>query len=202
MTTASGDSHHRPPLLRRHRCFLISLVVIVLLIVLILILYFTLFRFHDPTTELISARVDGVSPSISIPAIRISLNLSLFLQIRVHNRNPASFTHSAGTALLFYNGVQVGDALVEPGRIPSKGSEILSCELTVQADKIAGDLTKLIGDLAAGEVGFDSSTRVPGRVKFLGLFKHHAVALSECHVVIGFPNIKVKSQACTQQTKL
>ncbi|KAJ0985347.1 hypothetical protein J5N97_003703 [Dioscorea zingiberensis] len=211
--TASGETsaHLRPGespsqrqslLRRRRRCLLISSVVILLLIALILILYFTLFRFHDPSTEVISVRVDGVSPRVTFPVISINLNISLALKILVHNRNPASFTHAPGTAFLFYRGIQVGEAQVAQGRIPAKGSEVLSCELTLEADKVAGDLTTLLGDVANGEVGLDSSTRIPGRVKFLGLFKHHAVTLSECHVVIGFPDIKVKSQECTHKTKL
>ena len=52
---------------------------------------------------------------------------------------------------------------------------------------------QLIGDVLSGEVGFDTTTRIPERVTILGLFKRHTVGIAECHVVVGFPGFEYQT---------
>ncbi|EHA8590779.1 hypothetical protein COCNU_scaffold024094G000010 [Cocos nucifera] len=204
----SGDStfprHHQSRRRRRllHFCGGCLLLLLVLGVV-ILVLYLTLFMPRDPTTELVSSRVAGVSPRITImPTVRIEINVTLDLDVLVHNPNRAAFDHAQGHTILRYRGTQVGDADVAPGRVPQRGDGHVQLTLRVEGDRFAVDLGSLIADVAAGEFAFDSSTRIPGRLIFLGFIKHHAVAESECHMVIGVPDLKVKSQECSHETKL
>ncbi|KAK1321574.1 hypothetical protein QJS10_CPA03g00021 [Acorus calamus] len=66
-------------------------------------------------------------------------------------------------------------------------------------DTRAGSLAT---DVLSGGVGFDINTRLPGRVNFLGIIKRQAVAVTECHIVVGFPRLKVQSQECKSRTKI
>ncbi|XP_058075787.1 uncharacterized protein LOC131224275 [Magnolia sinica] len=205
--TGNGPSAPKPPQARRryNRCCVVTVSVALVLLTLFiigLILALTVFKAKDPQTTLISAMVSGVAPRVTIPAVSIQLNITLELVLRVDNPNHASFRHGTGKTLIYYCGVEVGDADLAPGRIPAKGSEEVRSRLTVEADKFAADIMKLIGDVMAGEVGIDTRTTVPGRVTFLGIFKRHAVALVECHVAIGFPDLKIRRQDCKHQTKL
>ncbi|KAL6597394.1 hypothetical protein ACP70R_046834 [Stipagrostis hirtigluma subsp. patula] len=43
---------------------------------------------------------------------------------------------------------------------------------------------------------------VPGKVTILGVFKRHAVAYSDCKLVFGVAELKVRSQECNGRTKL
>ncbi|XP_010922821.1 uncharacterized protein [Elaeis guineensis] len=201
----SGDSTSTHRRSRRRRRLLFCggcLLLLIVLGVVVLVLYLTLIKPRNLTTKLVSTRVAGVSPRITLPAVRIEINLTLDLDVLVHNPNRAAFDYREGHTILRYRGTQVGDADVAPGRVPQRGDGHLLLTLRVEGDRIAADLGSLIADLAAGELAFDSSTRIPGRLIFLGFIKHHAVVESECRVVIGIPNLKVKSQECSHVTKL
>ncbi|KAF8394782.1 hypothetical protein HHK36_018718 [Tetracentron sinense] len=190
---------------RKRRCLVATAAVVLLLFtlfVIVLILAFTVFKPKDPQTQIISATVDGIAPRVSLPALRVELNVTLDLQILVHNPNRASFKHGPGKSLVFYRGNQVGEIDLSPGQIPDRGSETLRCRLTLEADQFASDMTHLISDVLAGELVIDTRTRIPGRVTFLGIFKKHAVALSECQVAIGITDMKIRRQDCKNKTKL
>jgi len=96
----------------------------------------------------------------------------------------------------------VGQAVIEPGRIPDHGSGLVRLNLTVETDQFADKLGSLISDVLNGSIWFDTDTTIPGRVTILGFIKHHAVAKSTCHVEIGLSDMKVKSQDCDTKTTL
>ncbi|RRT70901.1 hypothetical protein B296_00006316 [Ensete ventricosum] len=199
------DARHKLERRRRRRklCCLLCLLILALLILAAVVLALTVFKVRDPTMELVSTTVSGVSPNISLPAPRLELNVTLDLAVRVRNRNYAAFAHaSGGHTRLLYRGAQVGKARVEPGRIPPRGTELLRLSLEVEVDQLAADLGSLLADAASGAVAFDAETRLPGRVTLLGFIKHHTVATSDCHVVIGVPDLGVQSQECALKTKL
>uniref|UniRef100_A0ACD5XYH3 Uncharacterized protein n=1 Tax=Avena sativa TaxID=4498 RepID=A0ACD5XYH3_AVESA len=195
--------------LRRRRgclccaCFLVTLV---LLAVVLLILFLTVLRVRDPTTRLVSTKLVGVAPRLTFPALSIQLNVTLLLTVSVHNPNPASFSfQSGGHTDLTYRGVHVGDAEIDPGRVPSKGDADVKLALTLQADQFvasADAMAQLISDVEAGSMPLEASTRIPGRVAIFGVFKRHAVAYSDCSFVFGIAELGVRSQQCSDHTKL
>ncbi|KAF0902048.1 hypothetical protein E2562_012830 [Oryza meyeriana var. granulata] len=190
---------------RRRRCCVICLAVtiatLVLLGVAILALSLTVFRVRDPTTRLVSVRVVGVSPNLAPPSPQ--LNVTLLLTVSVHNPNAASFSYASGNADLLYRGVHVGDAVIEAGRMPSKGDGTVQMEMTVLSSSFTGDvMAELIKDIEAGAVPFDASARIPGKVAVFGVLKLRAVAYSDCHVVFGVPEMGIRSQECHDHAKL
>ncbi|CAL9083706.1 unnamed protein product [Musa textilis] len=188
---------------RRKLCCLLCLLILALLVLAAVVLALTVFRVRDPTMELVSTTVSGVSPNISLSALSVELNITLDLVVRVRNHNYAAFAHASdGHTLLLYRGAQVGEARVEPGRIPARGTELLRLALEVEVDQLAADLASLLADAASGAVAFDAKTRMPGRVTLLGFIKHHAVATSDCRMVIGVPDLSVRSQECAMKTRL
>ncbi|CAN6325640.1 unnamed protein product [Urochloa humidicola] len=193
---------------RRRRCacvcLLVTLAVLAALAITLLVLCLTVFKVRDPTTRLVSTRLAGVAPRLSFPAMSLQLNVTLLLTVSVHNPNPASFTYDAGGHTdLTYRGAHVGDAEIDPGRIPSRGDGEVNLALTVQADRLAADLAQLVADVESGSVAMEASTRIPGRVSILGgLIKRHAVAYSDCSFVFGVAEMKVRSQQCHDRTKL
>ncbi|CAO2143091.1 unnamed protein product [Urochloa humidicola] len=193
---------------RRRRCacvcLLVTLAVLAALAITLLVLCLTVLKVRDPTTRLVSTRLAGVAPRLSFPAMSLQLNVTLLLTVSVHNPNPASFTYDAGGHTdLTYRGAHVGDAEIDPGRIPSRGDGEVNLALTVQADRLAADLAQLVADVESGSVAMEASTRIPGRVSILGgLIKRHAVAYSDCSFVFGVAEMKVRSQQCHDRTKL
>lgn len=114
----------------------------------------------------------------------------------MQNRNRASFRHSEGKTLLYYESSQVGDAVLYPGFIPAQGSASLPCRLTLQVDKLADGLDRLIKDVIAGKLVIETRTEIPGRVNFLGIIKKHMKATSACKFTIGVPEMKLENQEC------
>ncbi|KAF7101204.1 hypothetical protein CFC21_102595 [Triticum aestivum] len=185
---------------RRRRCIcicaLVTLGVLLLLGVTLLVLFLTVFRVRDPTTRLLSTRFVGLAPSLTQP------NFTLLLTVAVHNPNPASFSYASGTTGLWYRGAHVGDAQVDPGRIPSKGDGVVQLEMTVLTAGFTKDMAQLIRDIEAGSLPLDASARIPGRVAVLGVLKLNVVAYSDCHIVVGFPDMEIRGQDCRDHAKL
>ncbi|XP_062203346.1 uncharacterized protein LOC133905543 [Phragmites australis] len=199
----------KPPPTRNPRnrclcvCLLVTLAVLLALAVTLLVLFLTVLRVRDPTTRLVSTRLAGVAPRLTFPAFSLQLNITLLLTVAVHNPNPASFSYpSGGHTDLTYRGSKVGEAEIDPGRIPSKGDGEVRLALTVQADRLAADVSQLVADVESGSLPMEASTRIPGRVTIFGLFKRHAVAYSDCSFVFGVAEMAVRSQECHDRTKL
>ncbi|KAJ4807394.1 hypothetical protein LUZ62_019960 [Rhynchospora pubera] len=200
--TASNPKHNSNA---KRRCLCACLVcglVILLLVIIVVILAFTLFRVRDPSITVASTRLAGVAPQVSLPSMSIQFNITLDIVASVHNPNRASFTYDSGQTNLTYRGTQVGQAIIEPGRIPNHGTGQVELSLTVDAAKFTNNLGTLIGDVINGTIAFNTYTTIPGRVAILGFIKHHAVARSTCHVVISVSDFKVKSQECDNDTSL
>jgi hypothetical protein len=194
-----------PPKKGRNRCITCICIVLLLLLVFVIvcvILAVTVFKPKQPKTTVVSATLEGISPRLTFPAIDIQLNVTLDLKIQVDNQNRVSFKHADGTSLLMYKGVEVGDTDIYAGLIPARGSTILPCRLTLQADKLASNVTGILGDLMGGQLSLEAVTRIPGRVTFLGFIKKHIVAESNCQFVFGFPDMEIKSQICKNKAKL
>ncbi|KAK4268361.1 hypothetical protein QN277_025029 [Acacia crassicarpa] len=210
--TESTTTHHnenqtiisQSRIIKRRRCRLvlgILLLLLILFFIVVLVLALTVFKPKDPTVTLVSASLNGVSPGVSFPAVQVHLNLTLDINLKLHNPNHASFKHEQGKSLLFYKGTQIGETEIFPGEIPAMGSTVLHSLLTLQLDKAASDLTGLIGDLMGGQLSMESSTRMPGRITILGFIKRHAVAVSECQFTIDVSDGKIRSQSCKNKTK-
>ncbi|KAJ4974472.1 hypothetical protein NE237_007646 [Protea cynaroides] len=200
---------HQPqdPRKRRRSCFarsvLIILLLLILLLIIILILAFTVFKIKDPTTTIVSTTVEGISPKVqAVPQPKIELNITLNLHIVVHNPNHASFTHgTGGAALVYYHGSQVGVAVIPPGTIPSNGNGTIYSEVTLEAELFMSKIGELLQDVIAGELEIETKSTVPGRVKILGIFQKHVVSVSDCQIVIGISDLKVRQQVCNYGIK-
>ena len=199
-THAADDKLQRR---RRRRCccvcLLVSLGAAALLGVTLLVLFLTVLRVRDPTTRLVSSRVIGFAPGPDL-----QFNLTMLLTVDVHNPNRASFSYESGSAELWYRGVRVGVAGIDPGHLPSRGDGTMELEMTVLSASFGTELlAQLARDLGAGAVPLDANARVPGKVGLLGgVLKLRAVAYSDCHVIFGVPEMKVRSQVCHDHTKL
>ncbi|CAM8981076.1 unnamed protein product [Rhodiola kirilowii] len=189
----------------KRRCLIalgVIIFIIFLLFVIALILALTVFKTRDIQTKLISATVEGVSPRVTFPSINIQLNITLSLQISVNNRNYASFRHDDGKSLLVYENVQVGDADIEPGLIRARGATVIVYRLRLQVDELADKLDMLLRDVVDGELVMHAQTRIPGKVRFLGLFERRVVTLSDCELVMNILEMKLVRQDCKQRTRL
>ncbi|KAL6899068.1 hypothetical protein ACP4OV_005726 [Aristida adscensionis] len=195
-----ADYHPQQHLrLRRRRrcvCLLVTAAALLLLAVTILVLSLTVLRVRDPTTRLVSVSFAG-APSLA------PLNVTLLLAMDVRNPNAASFSYASGHAQLWYRGALVGDGDFDPGRLPSRGNATVHLVMTVLGESLSSELlAQLMADVEAGAVPLDAGARIPGKVAIFKVVKLRAVAYSNCHLVFGFPEMRVRSQECQDHAKL
>ncbi|KAJ4961753.1 hypothetical protein NE237_021663 [Protea cynaroides] len=187
---------------RAARSVLIFLTILILILTIILILAFTVFKPQKPTTEIASVTLEGITPRVIFPQFKVDLNITLDLQIVVHNPNYASFKHDTGAAFLYYKGTQVVVADISPGTVPATGSEIIPSRLTLETDRFVSENSAMIKDVMAGEFEVETKLNIPGVVKVLGIFQKHVVSLSDCRIVVGVSDLKVRSRKCDNEIQL
>ncbi|XP_056171105.1 uncharacterized protein LOC115685865 [Syzygium oleosum] len=193
--------------IRGRRClvFLLTapLLLLFLLSVISLVLSLTLLKPRDPTTRLVSATLNGISPQVTLfPVLKVELNVTLNLILLVHNRNHFGFRHGPGKSIILYRGGQVSEADLLSGEIPARKSAEMPCRLMLEVDRVvAEDVAPLVRDVLGGEVVVESRTRIPGRVRLWNVLQRQVVATSECRYTIGVPAMTILSQDCKYETK-
>lgn len=184
-------------------CLATTLFLILLVALVGFILSVTVLRLRQPRTQLVSASLEGVAPKLSFPVMKVELNVTLNLTLLIHNQNHASFKCGLGRSVLLYQGKEVGEAELNPGLIPAKGTATMCSNLILEVGRFADSgLASIFRDVMAGQIAMASKTRIPGRVNLLGIFKKHVVTSSDCQFVVGFPDLNIKSQDCKYHNKL
>lgn len=184
-------------------CLATTLFLILLVALVGFILSVTVLRLRQPRTQLVSASLEGVAPKLSFPVMKLELNVTLNLTLLVHNQNHASFKCGLGRSVLLYQGKEVGEAELNPGLIPAKGTATMCSNLILEVGRFADSgLASVFRDVMAGQIAMASKTRILGRVNLLGIFQKHVVTSSDCQFVVGFPDLNIKSQDCKYHNKL
>ncbi|KAL4190104.1 hypothetical protein AMTRI_Chr08g210400 [Amborella trichopoda] len=205
MTEPVGETGLKQPLKghKNRRLCLILVTVFSLLLILcliVLILACTVFKPKDPETTVLSATVTGFRPRVTFPVLNFELNVTLDIELLVRNPNHATFSYGEGRSNLYYREIEVGQADLDPGNIPANGSRKFKTKLTIEADKAIEKISDLIRDVIRGEVEVDAKTKLKGKVTFLRIFRHHAVATADCGIAIGFPDLQIRRQDCVHKT--
>ncbi|ERN04297.1 uncharacterized protein LOC18432456 [Amborella trichopoda] len=182
-------------------CSCICLSLLILIVLLILILAFTVFRARHTTTTVNSIRLAGLDVSLDIPRLRVSLNVSLDLNVSLKNPNKASFKYGNSTTMLYYRGGLVGEASIPSGEIFAGETEVMNLTLTILADRLLSD-SYIYSDVVNGSLPLTTYTRISGRVTVMRLFKHHLVSYAYCDVSISIRDQKIENSSCRYRNKL
>lgn len=170
-------------------CLLIMAAIVVITIVLVT-LGLTVFKTKDP-----KVRINAITLETFIIKSNF-LNMSLLLDLTVHNPNREELQYSDSLIRLFYYGDPVGQTRIPAGNIKSKGSDNLYMMLVVEAGDRVRVNANLPGNIVSGELPMVATTTVAGIVKVLGVFKHHAVTTSHCDISIFIANATIQSFFC------
>ncbi|PKA58566.1 hypothetical protein AXF42_Ash008853 [Apostasia shenzhenica] len=193
--TKPSRRHHR------RRCLLISGGIVLALVLLLVILGVTLFRVREATTTINSVKLDGLGAGFNFLNPSADLNVTLDIDLTAYNPNRVRFRYGEGSAELFYRGGQIGEAEIPPGEIGARGSARMVVTVTIFAGRLIGD-SAVYADVLSGSVDFETSTRIPGRVTVLGIFKHHIVSYTSCDVTLNVGNRTVEKSSCRYKAKL
>ncbi|KAJ3705252.1 hypothetical protein LUZ61_008957 [Rhynchospora tenuis] len=161
----------------------ILLILIILLIIILVILYFAMFKPKSPEITSTPVSLDNLNFTL----LPISLNITLGVDVTVKNNNYAAFKIRTTNTSLYYHGILVGEASVDPRVVSARSTSTLNT--TVDVD-VATMMTSgsFLSDMASGSLPFTSETVTSGKVIVLNAFKLHATVDVSCDVGVSLFN--------------
>lgn len=187
---------------RRQRCCgccVASLVVVVLLIV---VLALTVFKTKDPTINVSSVKLEGLSTGIDQATLKLHLNVTVVTEMSIKNPNKAaSFKFGDSTAYISYRGSAIGQALIPAGKIKADKTAHMTVSVTIYTDVLLSN-SNLLPDGLSGSVAVSASTKLAGKVNLLHIIKKHVTIYSVCDVVIDLSTKTSNIQHCSRSVKM
>ncbi|KAM0945801.1 hypothetical protein DsansV1_C09g0088071 [Dioscorea sansibarensis] len=192
------------PRRRRRRCILCCgscTAVLILIGIILVILAFTVFKVKEPVLTLNSITMQGLSALATSPTPSAGFNVTVVADVSVKNPNAASFKFGSSTTSVYYKDGLVGVAYGPPGN--ARADKTLRTNMTVDVlgDRLVGDMD-LVTEALTGAVAIKSSTMIGGRVKIIGIFKHHVDVMMNCSLNIAVLNQSILDQNCVHRVWL
>lgn len=115
----------------------------------------------DPELTLVRLRLNHIELRAT------SLNLSLYLSLRILNRDFFSLRYSSLDVSVGYRGQNLGHVTSDGGHVRARGTSYVNATLQLDGFQVIHDVFYLIDDLASGSIPFDTDSIVNGKI---GLF--------------------------------
>ncbi|KAJ9547489.1 hypothetical protein OSB04_020032 [Centaurea solstitialis] len=157
-------------------------------------------RSRNPVTTVNSVEIRDLDASVNLLPPRVSLNVSLDLDISIKNPNKLPVKYRNSSANLLYKGEVVGDVPIPAGEIGSGDTKRLKLMLTVFADRLLTN-PHVYGDVIRGTLQVSTYTRISGKARVLNLFNVHFVSVSKCDLDISISDRRISKQICDYENK-
>ncbi|KAI5059703.1 hypothetical protein GOP47_0026022 [Adiantum capillus-veneris] len=182
-------------------CCLIFFFLIVLIAIIIVILAFTVFKPKKAEVSVEKVELLNFKSSLGGGLIPTpSINITLAVDLSLHNPNKASFKYSNSTAMVYYYDDEVAVVTIPAGAIGSDATKTMSVTFIMLADQLVTN-SHLVNDFLAGSLPFTTRTKISGRVKVL-FIKRHVDILSQCSVSISVVNASISNTDCENKVHL
>ncbi|KAI3781411.1 hypothetical protein L2E82_11425 [Cichorium intybus] len=201
LTTIIAEDNHRRKRKRRICICLSVIVVLVVLGLIILILALTVFKAKKPVTTVNSVAIKDFDASVNLLPPRVSLNVSLDLDISIKNPNKVGVKYRNSSAILLYEGKAVGEVPIPAGEIGSDDTKQMNLTLTVFADRLLTNID-VYTDVIQGNLPISTYTKISGKARILNLFNIRIVSVSSCNLNIDISNRRISNQTCDYKNRL
>ncbi|CAL9170721.1 unnamed protein product [Musa hybrid cultivar] len=179
--------------------------ILIIIAIVIVVLALTVFKVKEPVMTMNSVTIEKLAVNFGAPSSSSSqlfaINMTLVADVSVKNPNAASVRFGASTTAIYYRAREMGVAYGPPGTARAHRTFRINVTVDVMADRILGD-ANLFDDLAAGSIAVTTATKVGGRVRVLGVFKHHVDVMMNCSITMAVANQSIVSQNCNQKVRL
>ncbi|CAN6199225.1 unnamed protein product [Urochloa humidicola] len=172
-------------------CCGVAAAVVVVLAIIFVALYFTVFRPRSPN---VVAKVVGQKISV-LNGAALMLNITVRVDVTVHNPNYAAFRYGDVLTLVRYHGDGVGQSVVPAGEIGARATETIAATVEVDTIRVAAT-PYFLPEFAAGVLPFETATAVTGKAVVLGRFKISASSEVACQVEVYWARNNATSE-CT-----
>ncbi|OWM64285.1 late embryogenesis abundant protein At1g64065-like [Punica granatum] len=204
VSSDGGEAEAHLKKTRRKRCIIkcCGCVTAILLIqaVAIVILIFTVFRVRDPAIKMnrvTVTRLELINGTVPKPGV----NMSLVADVSVKNPNYASFKYQNTTTTLYYHGALVGEARGPPGRARARRTMRMNITVDIITDRLISS-TYLSADVRSGILSMSSYSRIPGRVKMIGIIRKYVIVKMNCSMTVNISSQAIKEQKCKRRVDL
>ncbi|XP_059638114.1 uncharacterized protein LOC132280027 [Cornus florida] len=149
----------------------------------------------DPDLTLVRLHLNNIQVHASPQP---SLDVSLFLTLRVFNRDFFSLNYSSLVVSIGYRGRELGFVTSNGGHLRARGSSYVNATLELNGFQVIHDVFYLLEDLARGSIPFDTHSKVKGTV---GLFfiQVPIQARISCEVIANTTDQTIIRQDCYPQ---
>ncbi|XP_010439154.2 PREDICTED: uncharacterized protein LOC104722652, partial [Camelina sativa] len=171
-----------------------------LIAVTLIVLSLTVFHLHNPKLKVdsisIIQRLDFVNGKVNT-----NRNVTVSVNISLHNPNPASFKVNEVT-LLFKHGESdvTGESIRRSETIPAKQTVKMSLTAEIVTTKLLASVPGLMEDLNGRGVGLNSSVEVRGKVKIMKIFKKSVHLIKDCSMMMMMNNSSMVTLLCLRRT--
>lgn len=187
---------------RRQRCCACCVASLLVVVLLIVVLALTVFKTKDPTIDVNSVTLQGMSSSFDQATLKLHLNVTVITEMSIKNPNKAaSFKFGDSIAYISYHGASIGQALIPAGKIKADKTDDMTVSVTIYTDVLLSD-SKLLPDGMSGSVPISASTKLAGKVDLLHIIKKHVTIYSVCDVVIDLSTKTANIQHCSRSVKM
>ncbi|CAN6575921.1 unnamed protein product [Malus baccata var. baccata] len=121
--------------------------------------------------------------------------ITVDMSLSIKNQNKVVFKPTKGTAVLFYKGVNVGEAAIEIGKMAPGATINTNVTFTPLADHFQRN-PEVSFDLLAGRMPFNTFTKVPGKVKVFGMAKVGVISTRLCGFEIDIRSKTIGDHRC------
>jgi Late embryogenesis abundant protein len=173
-------------------------VLITAIFIVLLTIGLTVYKVKKPVMTMNSITIENLSTRAAASS---SLNMSVLADVSVKNPNAASYRYGSSLTSVYYNAILVGQAVAPPGVAQARGTVRLNVTVDLMVSLLTSDL-QFVQDLVTGDVRFNTSTQVGGRVKVFGLVQHHVDVVMNCSLMIDVLNLSLRNQSCWQHVWL
>jgi hypothetical protein len=172
-------------------------VFLVIIAVVVIALVFTIFKPKDPKIFLHPDGLQNIRPSIFMNA---TVNVTFSTVISIENPNYGSFKFKNTSVYVNYHGDAAGEAPIVGRRVAARDKLNITTAVSLVPLKLMKN-SHFLGDLGAGSFNLTSTATLPGKVRFLKIFKLHATVYNRCNISVFLQSQSVDS-ICETKLKI
>lgn len=185
---------------RRHRFLLCfgSCGILLAIFIVLLTIGLTVYKVKEPIMTMNSIALENLSAN---SAASSSLNMSVIADVSVKNPNAVSYRYGSSMTSVYYHEILVGQAEAPPGVALARRTVRMNVTVDLMISQLTSN-SQFVQDLVTGDVMFNTSTQVGGKVKVFGMVQHHVDVVMNCSMTVDVSNLSLRNQSCVQHVWL
>ncbi|GLT48164.1 hypothetical protein SLA2020_218050 [Shorea laevis] len=157
--------------------------------IIILVFALTFMRIRNPKVRFGTIDIQSFQTTVPTGASPASFDMRFIAQVTVKNTNFGHYKFDNSTMSFFYDGVEVGQAIIPKARARARSTKKLNVTVELRSNGLPNTAT-LGTQLSSNVLTLNSQAKVTGKVELMKVMKRKKSAEMECTLVF---NVKTKT---------